>query len=96
IDQGYLDTLAIELPAGTYYAKISPYNSKYGNYGIQIGFTRITEVKLQDGTRTASEDDSHEEDDTGAQATAKGALTLDTPFAANLQDTADVFMFVVP
>ncbi|HQK34729.1 MAG TPA: dentilisin complex serine proteinase subunit PrtP [Spirochaetales bacterium] len=96
IDQGYLDTLAIELSAGTYYAKISPYNSKYGNYGIQIGFTRITEVNLQDGSRTAIEDDSHEEDDDGALATAKGALTLDTPFAANLQDTADVFMFVVP
>ncbi len=96
IDQGYLDTLAIELPSGTYYAKISPYNSKYGNYGIQIGFTRITEINLADGVRDAVTDDSHEEDDDGTQAAAKGALALDTPFAANLQDAADVFMFVVP
>jgi len=98
-DQALLDTLSAVLDPGTYYAKISSYQDDYSltaaNYAIQIGFSQLMEANVADGARLATDDDSHEVDDAGADATAKGAIALDTPFAANLLNE-DVFMFVVP
>ena len=93
-DQGTFDSIAYKLNPGTYYVRITYYVYKQyqfkGNYGIKIGTGFIDTLNQADGTRTASADDSHEQDDTGAQADAKGLFTLNTPFAANLLD-ADVF-----
>lgn len=99
-DQGLLDTTSIKLDPGTYYVVIRPYEKngvpQYGNYGLYIGYQKITTTNTLDGVRAADADDSHEEDDTGALAFAKGNFALNTPFAANLKDGADVFMFQVP
>lgn len=99
LDKYMLDTLSLELAPGTYYLKITAYGGAAGNgnYGLQVGFANVSEVAatVTDGARLATADDSHEDDDTGVLATAKGVLTLDTPYAFNLIDAADVFMFTI-
>lgn len=99
LDKYMLDTLSLELAPGTYYLKITAYGGAAGNgnYGLQVGFANISEVAatVTDGDRLATADDSHEDDDTGVLATAKGNLTLDTPYAFNLIDAADVFKFTI-
>lgn len=96
-DRGTLDTLQVELPSGTYWAKITAYGAYKPayNYIMQVGFSPASAQALADGGRAANVDDSHEQDDDGAAATLKGEFARETPFAANLCD-ADVFMFVVP
>lgn len=98
-DSDTLDTLQAELAAGTYWVKISSYEDDYSltaaNYGLQVGFSAIDGINLADvPARLATDDDSHEADNDGAEATAKGAITLDTPIAANLLDE-DVFQFII-
>lgn len=90
-DKGELDTTYfVAMPGKKYYVLITGYTDKNkvfhgGNYAVKIGDTPLNPagVDIDDGGRTAADNDTHEPDNMPAQAKAKGDAWNQT-FACNL------------
>ncbi len=96
-DHGKLDSMAVAgLTSGnTYYVLIAPYNSSFGDYGLNIGFTvkdSVTTTTGRGSRANATDDDAYEDNDTIATATL---ITVGSDYAQYLGDK-DYFKFVMP
>ena len=94
MDSGYLDTLSVAglTSGGTYYVAIDAYNDRFGEYGLNVGFTGKASVDTDNGRGSLDSDDSFEDND--APETA-ATIVVGTDYGLYLGDP-DWFTFVMP